>query len=699
MDLDSGIQLNITTQRWERNGSGEKSKRVSGNRSQRIKARRAEKRAKERTSENLSQKEDDVDYQEKPSVERPAKRKSQTFVNSDTNKKPKLSTSVISSLFRHNPDVPVVKLAKVKSVKEYVFSSQSFQSTNLHPHLVSHLEQKLKWTQMTRVQQETIPVLLNGEDALVKSQTGSGKTYAYGIPIVQQLQSRMPKICRSDGPFALVIVPTRELATQSFTALQKLITPFVWLVPGCLMGGEKRKAEKARLRKGINILVATPGRLLDHIQHTDCLSLKNIEWLVIDEADRLLEMGYEKDVTQIIEELNNAKSCRQTVLLSATLTQAVENLAGVSLKTPRKIFITENGMQQGETTVSSQKKRDGTEGGTTEKEDGKTAMTLPENLVQSFVITPCKLRLVSLAGFILGKFKNNDKRDKMIVFMSTRDMVEFHHHLFHHTLCRKKSESSPTDEDDWGYNAGVDLELFKLHGDMEQQARSRVFKEFCETTSGILFCTDVAARGLHLPKVRWIVHYTCATDLAGYVHRSGRTARVGTKGWSLIFLTPEEVGYMSSLSEHQITDHSNKQYSILSTILFLQRQKPRTVEEAATYFQMHFETVVENDQKMSELARKAYQSYMRAYTTYSSSLKSVFQFKSVHLGHLAKSFALREAPSSVSENQKHRPKSDKKFAQKRMPRRNRNKNDMFEFSSGLDSIMISANSRKKKNKK
>ncbi|KAI3372180.1 hypothetical protein L3Q82_007036 [Scortum barcoo] len=216
-----------------------------------------------------------------------------------------------SSLFKHNPEIPEIHSPVVSQLKEKIFTSDSFSDLNLHPHLVATLNKVLNVSTVTSVQKQTIPVLLSGHDAVVRSQTGSGKTLSYAVPVVQSLQAVQPKVSRSDGPLAIVIVPTREVRPgyspvslrsppqraafmcrknspyqQTFQTFQKLVKPFTWIVPGVLMGGEKRKAEKARLRKGINILVSTPGRLVDHIKHTLSIAFSAVRWLILDEADR-----------------------------------------------------------------------------------------------------------------------------------------------------------------------------------------------------------------------------------------------------------------------------------------------------------------------------------------------------------------------------------------------------------------------------
>ena len=178
-----------------------------------------------------------------------------------------------SALFTKNPQIPYVKSTHVRPITEAVFSGNSFKDLNLHPYMVSNLEEKFGFTQMTAVQKMAIPQMIDGHDLLIKSQTGSGKTVAYAVPIVEKLHAMQPQINRGSGLYAIVIVPTRELALQSCSTFLKLTRPFNWVVPGSLMGGEKRKAEKARLRKGLNIIISPPGRLLDHLLHTESLRL------------------------------------------------------------------------------------------------------------------------------------------------------------------------------------------------------------------------------------------------------------------------------------------------------------------------------------------------------------------------------------------------------------------------------------------
>ncbi|XP_041583154.1 probable ATP-dependent RNA helicase DDX31 isoform X2 [Vulpes lagopus] len=367
-----------------------------------------------------------------------------------------------SSLFKNNPEIPELHRPVVKQVQEKVFTSDAFHELDLHPHLISTINTVLNMTSMTSVQKQSIPALLEGRDALVRSQTGSGKTLAYCIPVVQSLQAMKPKIQRSEGPYALVLVPTRELALQSFDTVQKLLKPFTWIVPGVLMGGEKRKSEKARLRKGINILISTPGRLVDHIKSTKNIHFCRIRWLILDEADRILDLGFEKDITVILNALNAECQKRQNVLLSATLTEGVTWLAGISLLNPVRISVLDEHHGQ-----SDLKGRAVPEASPLPACGELDSFAIPESLDQHVTLVPSKLRLVTLAAFILQKCKF-EKDQKMLVFFSSCELVEFHYHLFLQTL----PSCSGTLASGRPPSASTQLKFLRLHGNMAQEGVS-----------------------------------------------------------------------------------------------------------------------------------------------------------------------------------------------------------------------------------
>ncbi|KAM3867588.1 ATP-dependent DNA helicase DDX31 [Diretmus argenteus] len=536
-----------------------------------------------------------------------------------------------SSLFKHNPEIPEIHRPVVSQLKEKIFTSNLFAELDLHPHLVATLNKVLNVTTMTSVQKQTVPVLLSGRDAVVRSQTGSGKTLAYAVPVVQSLQAVQPKITRGDGPLALVIVPTRELALQSFQTFQKLVKPFTWIVPGVLMGGEKRKSEKARLRKGINILISTPGRLVDHIENTLSIAFSAVRWLILDEADRTLDLGFEKDLTVILNSLNSTGPSRQNVLLSATLAKDLSRLADVCMNDPVSIHI--SGPTPSDiTTTSSQPE----------------SFAVPEALNQYVVVVPSKIRLVCLAAFILDKCKFS-QGNKLIVFVSSCEAVEFLLSLFVSALCRPSA------------NHKTPLNFLRLHGNMKQEERTEVFQEFSVSKSGVLLCTDVAARGLDLPQVTWIVQYNPPTTAAEYVHRVGRTARIGERGSSLLFLTPAETPYITELANHKISLSEMKLLDVLSCLMLddtykgrgkyhsktSSRAKDQEIMERSTVLQTEFENFVHSNTHTVQSAKKALQSFLRAYTAYPASVKHIFHIRSLHLGHAAKSFGLRDAPQDL----------------------------------------------------
>lgn len=330
-------------------------------------------------------------------------------------------------------DLPQMGKSTVDPVKETVFSGMKIEAISIHPHAIKNLQDTLQFKELTKVQERTIPLALEGKDILIRSQTGSGKTLCYAVPIVELLSRIVPKISRIDGVHALIVVPTRELALQSYELLLKLVKPFTWLVPGYLSGGEKRKSEKARLRNGINVLVGTPGRLCDHLLHTDALKLNKVQYLVLDEADRLFELGYEKDVRNIVEVLRKHKNAPdgekvvQTILLSATLTAAVKELAGLTLTDPVFADCRDSGVVN-----------------TTQFDEMDDAAVIPSTVAQTYIIVPPKLRLVTLSGLIAHEIDR--RNNKIFVFMATQALVDYHYDIMVDVLARKKSEHESDSE-------------------------------------------------------------------------------------------------------------------------------------------------------------------------------------------------------------------------------------------------------------
>eukprot|EP00794_Sanderia_malayensis_P007087 gene7087-7887_t len=566
----------------------------------------------------------------------------------------------VSSLFTKNPEIPQVCKTRVDVHKTTeLFTKDDVESTDVSEKLIKTLQDRLNFKQFTTVQKRTIPVILANKDVLVKSPTGSGKTLAYALPIVQKLQEMAPKINRNDGPYAVVLLPTRELALQSYNTFETLCRTFVWIVPGLIIGGEKRKAEKSRIRKGINIIIATPGRLLDHLKTTQSLTLKNVSFVVFDEADRLLDLGFEQTIVNILSIFDEQrKEEHQTILLSATLNSKVSNLASISLNDHLFIDLAKEAGEDDQVDTESVKTSD--------------KYVTPESLRQYFVIVPAKLRLATLLAFIL-EHSVKVSNGKLIAFFSSKSSVELHYSLLQTDLLNK--EDNP------------DCDIYRLHGDMEHQTRCEVFTQFKKCKQGILLCTDVAARGLDLSQVNWIVQYCCPSQIDDYVHRVGRTARIGATGQAIIFLLPSEVQYIEKLREMNIQIEEKKLFDILTYLLpaGVKKRNQSLIQDAATELQNKLEQRIIDSDELKTRAEKAFKSFIQAYATYPSDLKDIFHVKKLHLGHVAKSFALRSAPQQMDKlSEKNAKALSKKELKKKIElSRKRKRVDMSESGRGL----------------
>lgn len=424
---------------------------------------------------------------------------------------------------------------------------------------------EMGFTNMTEIQHKSIRPLLEGRDLLAAAKTGSGKTLAFLIPAVELIVKL--KFMPRNGTGVLILSPTRELAMQTFGVLKELMTYHVHTY-GLIMGGSNRSAEAQKLGNGINIIVATPGRLLDHMQNTPGFMYKNLQCLVIDEADRILDVGFEEELKQIIKLLPIR---RQTMLFSATQTRKVEDLARISLKKePLYVGV----------------------------DDDKTNATV-DGLEQGYVVCPSEKRFLLLFTFL----KKNRKK-KLMVFFSSCMSVKYHYELLNY----------------------IDLPVLAIHGKQKQNKRTTTFFQFCNADSGILLCTDVAARGLDIPEVDWIVQYDPPDDPKEYIHRVGRTARgLNGRGHALLILRPEELGFLRYLKQSKVPlSEFEFSWSKISNI------------------QSQLEKLIEKNYFLHKSAQEAYKSYIRAYDSHS--LKQIFNVNSLNLPQVALSFGFKVPP-------------------------------------------------------
>ncbi|CAF1039716.1 unnamed protein product [Rotaria sp. Silwood1] len=567
-----------------------------------------------------------------------------------------MKSSKRSSLFTNNPTIPHIEDINVETANEEIFgTASSLDTMPVHPHIISCLKQKFDISRLTNVQEKSIPTILTGQDVIIKSQTGSGKTLAYVIPTIHRIQMIEPFVRRETGPIAIVLVPTKELVQQTYEVFQKLLTSFVRIVCSPLVGGSNRNHEKKRLRRGLNILISTPGRLCDHIDNTQSLSFKNIQFLIFDEADKMLDMGFADAIKKIIQtitkHLDNEKHF-QRILLSATPTTGWFNNLQI-----KNFFCETRSLNE---FVDINLNKNSIRIDISEEFNDESVITVPKTLKQMFTIVPSKLRFVTLIAFLLKIFNNNDKKKaKVLLFLATNDLVRFHYDVINTILNGEKDDDIDEQGDlQFGHLLDQSVKLLRLQGDMTHQERTSVFNEFSKLTRGILLCTNVAARGLDLPSVTWIIQYH-PTSPIDYIHRIGRTARLGSIGRSLIFLLPNEAEYVTTLQEkYKMSLKSIAPDDILETLLsscdklkqhFETRTViPKTAEQCASSLHHHFEEYVNGSEERIEQARQAYLSFIRYYASFSREWKYLFHVKNLHRGHVAKSFGLKQLPDETN---------------------------------------------------
>ncbi len=417
---------------------------------------------------------------------------------------------------------------------------------------------------MTEVQARTIPPLMAGKDVLGAAQTGSGKTLSFLIPAIEMLHRL--KFKPRNGTGAIIISPTRELALQIFGVAKELMAHHHQTF-GIIMGGANRRAEADKLQKGVNLIVATPGRLLDHLQNTKGFVFSNLKALCIDEADRILEIGFEDEMRQIVKILPNDN--RQSMLFSATQTTKVQDLARVSLR-PGPLYINVH---------------------------ADLAASTVSRLEQGYVVCESDRRFLLLFTFLK---KNAGK--KIIVFMSSCNSVKYHSDLLNF----------------------IDVPVLDLHGKQKQQKRTNTFFEYCNAPSGTLLCTDVAARGLDIPSVDWIIQFDPPDDPRDYIHRVGRTARAGNSGKSLLFLLPSELGFLRFLKVAKVPLN---EYTFPS--------------DKVANVQGQLEKLISKNYYLHQSARDGYRSYLQAYGSYS--LKRIFDIHKLDLTKVAKAYGFKRA--------------------------------------------------------
>jgi len=372
-----------------------------------------------------------------------------------------------------------------------------------------------KYSVPTTIQEKAIPLIINRNDVLGSAQTGTGKTAAFAIPILQHLFLDRQRNNSPRKINALIITPTRELAIQiaeSFSTYGK----FTGIKNTVIFGGVPQGTQTNALRRGVDILVATPGRLLD-LMDQGFIRLKDVEYFVLDEADRMLDMGFIHDIRKIITKLPTK---RQSLFFSATMPNNIVELSRKILKNPIKVEVSP---------VSS------------------TAETIHQYLYYTN-----KLSKKDLLFYIL----EDRKIDQVLLFSRTKHGAD----KINRYLKKQKIKTAA------------------IHGDKAQNQRQKALKQFKEGEIRVLVATDIAARGIDIDKLKYVINYDIPNIAETYVHRIGRGGRAGDEGISISICEPEENAYVKDIEKL-----INQKIEIINDNPFPQTDNPMTAKEKKVF--------------------------------------------------------------------------------------------------------------------
>jgi ATP-dependent RNA helicase RhlE len=385
-----------------------------------------------------------------------------------------------------------------------------FKDLKLIPPILKALREE-NYKEPTSIQAKAIPYILNREDVLGTAQTGTGKTAAFAIPIIQHLSNHQQNSNGKQKILSLVITPTRELAIQigeSFTTYGK----YTNLKNTVIFGGVPQRPQTNILKRGVDVLVATPGRLLDLIDQ-NYISLENVKYFVLDEADRMLDMGFINDIKKILAKLPRG---RQSLFFSATMPKNILDLSQKILINPKKVEVNP---------ISS------------------TA----ENIKQFLYKTNKKSK-----GDLLLYILKNPEIYQVLIFSRTKHGAD--------RIVRKLLKKN--------------ISSAAIHGNKSQNQRQKALKAFKERSIRVLIATDIAARGIDIDQLRYVINYDIPNQSEIYVHRIGRCGRAGEDGIAISISEPEEIEYIKDIEKL-----IKKKIEIVSNNPFPQTDKPMTIAE------------------------------------------------------------------------------------------------------------------------
>ncbi|XP_034176568.1 putative ATP-dependent RNA helicase DDX5 isoform X1 [Osmia lignaria lignaria] len=357
---------------------------------------------------------------------------------------------------------------------------QHFEEGNFPDHVMQCIR-KQGFSEPTAIQAQGWPIAMSGQNMVGIAQTGSGKTLGYILPALVHISSQQP-LNRGDGPIALILVPTRELA-QQIQDVAHTFSSLSYAKSTCIFGGAPKGKQARDLEQGIEICIATPGRLIDFLEH-GTTNLRRCTYLVLDEADRMLDMGFEPQIRKIIEQI---RPDRQVLMWSATWPKEVRNLAEEYLVDYTQLNI------------------------------GSLTLSANHNILQIIDVCEEHEKQSKLENLLQEISSVNPNDGKTIIFVETKKKVE--------NIARNIRR--------YGWPAVC------IHGDKSQGERDHVLTEFRRKRNAILVATDVAARGLDVDDVKFVINFDYPTSSENYIHRIGRTGRSNNSGTSYAFFTPQ----------------------------------------------------------------------------------------------------------------------------------------------------------------
>ena len=467
-----------------------------------------------------------------------------------------------------------------------------------------------KYFNLTPIQRCTLPHSLAGRDILGASKTGSGKTLCFLIPILENLYR--DGFIKEEGLGALILLPTRELAIQVFEVINKIGKHHNYSV-GLVIGGNDYEKERY-IVNNMNILIGTPGRILQHMAESYMFTADNLKILVIDEADRILDEGFEDELIKII---NYLPKNRQTLLFSATLTRTLKRLVKIHMRSPEYINLsnTDNVLNTIENInkneLSIMKIKNDTSDNINEMKNNSinnvnnlNDMIIPKNLNQFYSIVEPEDRVNVLYSFL-----KTHKMSKILVFVSSRKQVRYFTEVFKHLK--------------------LGMLFLDIHGKQKQGKRYSTFYTFSQKrNSVVLFATDLASRGVDFPAIDWVIQLDPPEDIAQYIHRVGRTARYKSDGNSVLFVGEKEINFINELELRKIK----------VTKIKIAPNKINNITPVVR-------SLLSEHNELIEIAEKAISSYVKSINLMAN--KNVFNVKNIDLGKLALSYGLVSSPEMI----------------------------------------------------